>query len=240
MVSHEDVTDLRLVAQAKQREAVATIVAGVAHEFSSLLLAAAIQVHQAVPTGPGEAPAKAVDLIHQAQGLALALLDLYESPKASKTEAISLYPWLPDTVTRLSTALPQGIHVETEVEFDLPEVMAHRVGLEQLVRNLLINAANAMGDTGEIRVRASVSSVDGRAMVEVRVGDDGPGIPDALRPHIFEPGFSTTPRSYRTGLGLAIASRLVEQFGGSIFFEPNTPSGSTFVIRLLARDEENS
>ena len=77
-------------------------------------------------------------------------------------------------------------------------------------------------------------------MIEIRVSDDGPGIPEDLRARVFELGFSTKARSYRSGLGLAIAARLVEQFGGSIAYEPNTPKGSMFAIRLLACSEETN
>jgi len=71
-------------------------------------------------------------------------------------------------------------------------------------------------------------------MIELRFSDDGPGIPPDLRARVFEPGFTTRPRSYQSGLGLAIAARLLEQFEGSIAFEPNTPRGSTFIVRLRA------
>ncbi len=242
VISHQDVTAIRLAAGREaadqQRKAVAIIAAGVAHEFNSLLFAAALQLHRHLhgSTGGGEpSKAQAAELIQQAQSLASALLDLYSGPATGEIELLSLYPWLPETVARLATVLPSGISVSTEVEFDLPEVFGHALGLEQVLRNLLFNAANVLGDRGEIRVRATLASVDGRPMIEIRVSDDGPGIPESLRSRVFEPGFTTKTLSYRSGLGLAIATKLLEQFRGSLSYEPVTPTGSTFIVRLDAR-----
>ncbi len=247
VITHQDVTAVRvsasLEAAHRERETVAIIAAGVAHEFNSLLLAASIYIHQHASqgSGPGGAPvAKAIEMVQQAQRLAASLLNLYTESEAGGAEPMSLYPWLPETVVRLAAALPPGIHVATEVEFDLPEAMGHALGLEQVTRNLLINAANALGDRGEIRVSAKSATVDGRPVVEIRVSDDGPGIPESQRSQVFEPGFSTMPRSHRSGLGLTIAARLLEQFGGSIAYETNSPSGSTFVVRLCAHTGEHS
>ena len=109
---------------------------------------------------------------------------------------------------------------------------AHAFGLEQVVRNLLVNAACAMHERGTIRVSVARVRGAGRGFVEIRISDNGPGIPKSLRHRVFEPGFTTRARSHRSGLGLAIAARLVGQFGGTIGYKPNRPRGSSFMIRL--------
>ncbi|MBN8644547.1 MAG: PAS domain S-box protein [Planctomycetes bacterium] len=241
---HVDVTERKQAAElariAAEREAAATVAAGVAHEFNSLLYAASLHIKQDASHGPGPTDshaAKAIEVLREARVLAAALLDLYAGPEKGCAVAHSLYPWLPETVARLASALPPGVRVSTEVALDLPEVMTHPLGLEQVVRNLLMNAADAMSGEGHIHVSAEHATVDERAMVEVRVRDDGPGIPESLRARVFEPGFSTSTRSYRSGLGLAIAARLLEQFGASIAYESTQANGSTFVIRLIVRAE---
>lgn len=224
---------------ARVQQVVSTIAAGVAHEFNSLLMAAALQLHHHAHAcaKPEKLPmAKAQALIDQARFLAAAMLDLYSDDARHRNAPHSLYPWLPETVARLGVALPAGICVITEVEFDLPEVVGHPLALEQVLRNLLVNAANAMGETGEIRVRAASTSIEGRSMIEIRVSDNGPGVPAEDRAKLFDPGFSTSDRAYPSGLGLAIAARLRELFGGSIAYEPNTPRGSTFIVRLLVHE----
>lgn len=237
VVSHEDVTSQRMVAMSKQRETAAAVAASVAHEFSGLLFAISLAVDRSThpnPDSEGAPAALARDLIREAQVLSGSLLDLYASPDRAAPRPISLYPWLPETVSRLARAVPTGIKVTTDVEFDLPEAVAHALGLEQVLRNLLFNAVDALGEAGEVRVTATRAVVEDRDVVEVRVSDHGTGVPEELRARIFEPGFSTRPKSHRSGLGLSIAGHMLARFGGTIAYEPGSPRGSTFVIRLAA------
>jgi signal transduction histidine kinase len=81
--------------------------------------------------------------------------------------------------------------------------------------NLLANALDAVeARRGRVQVRVLGG---GRAAVEVRVSDDGEGIPEDLRERIFEPRFTTKPEGKGTGLGLHIARRLMARFGGSVY-----------------------
>ncbi len=101
--------------------------------------------------------------------------------------------------------------------------------LRQVFLNLLANAARA----GAHRVRIQTAA-DG-ARIHLRISDDGPGIPEAIRPRLFEP-FATT-RQDGNGLGLAVSRRIVERHGGSLALLPAGP-GATFRIEL-PRAEEN-
>jgi len=145
-----------------EREVVATIAAGVAHEFNSLLLATSIHMHQHadVCQVPGdETCAKAGELVKQAQGLAAAILDLFlMGPGTGDSEAIALTSWLPETVERLAATLARGVGVTTVVEPGVPDAMAHALGLEQVIRNILVNATHAMGERGNIRVSAGAGA----------------------------------------------------------------------------------
>jgi PAS domain S-box-containing protein len=106
--------------------------------------------------------------------------------------------------------------------------------LEQLklvILNLLINAAQAMGGRGTLRV--FVRAIPG--WHEVRIIDQGPGISPEARDHLFEPFFTTKHRG--TGLGLATARRILEGHRGSIALEASAGGGTTAVVRLPARQE---
>lgn len=239
VIMHQDVTAIRKAtaseAAAAQCELVATIAAGVAHEFNSLLLAASIQLHRHFPVGSGPrhaAAEKVALLLQQAKSLAGALLDLYSGPEERDPGPLPLRSWLPATIARLEIALPPGVRVRTRIPAGSPMACAHAFGLEQVVRNLLVNAACAMHERGTIRVSVARVRGAGRGFVEIRISDNGPGIPKSLRHRVFEPGFTTRARSHRSGLGLAIAARLVGQFGGTIGYKPNRPRGSSFMIRL--------
>jgi nitrogen fixation/metabolism regulation signal transduction histidine kinase len=112
---------------------------------------------------------------------------------------------------------------EVELEQEPGSVGAARVDeVKEVVVNLLENARNA----GARRVRVRV------APREIRVADDGVGIPPDLLPRIFEPRFSTTTSG--SGLGLAIVKRLVESWGGQIEVESAVGRGTTITVRLSA------
>lgn len=109
----------------------------------------------------------------------------------------------------------------------LPEVVGEAGALCQVVLNLLDNAWDAVGGKGHV-------SVTGRHVgerVQLRVSDDGPGIPAEAQPRIFEMLFTTKGAGKGTGLGLYISQQIVTGCGGSLRFE-TSPAGTTFVVDL--------
>lgn len=100
---------------------------------------------------------------------------------------------------------------------------------ERVLLNLFLNAAQAMRHGGVIEVRAHRTATG----IEIRVSDNGPGIPDEILPQIFEPHFST--KSSSSGLGLHIVRSLVCQNGGEVTAANRTPdAGAEFRIRVPA------
>lgn len=125
-----------------------------------------------------------------------------------------------------------GIALQVEV----PEALAvqcdgHR--LEQVLVNLMANAADAM--RGSAHKRITVSAFDTGVRVVVRVADSGPGIPPGLDERLFEPFFTTKPPGEGLGLGLVISSHIVREFGGALRSVPSS-SGAVFEFDL-ARGE---
>lgn len=100
--------------------------------------------------------------------------------------------------------------------------------LNQVVMNILGNAADAMPDGGTISVTTSSNEV----CDEIRICDTGPGIPEDLREKIFEPFFTTKPVGAGTGLGLAIAYSVVQAHSGSLTVETAPEGGACFVIGI--------
>jgi len=114
---------------------------------------------------------------------------------------------------------------------DLPLVRADAGQVQQVMLNLLINAADAMDGVGTIRI--GLRSLERGRWVEISVADDGPGIPEELRDKIFEPFFST--KAHRSnGLGLSICQGIIEQHGGRLEFETRDGEGTTFRVLLPA------
>ena len=117
---------------------------------------------------------------------------------------------------------------------DVPMLQSAAAGLHQVWMNLLDNAVDAAPQKGHITVKTWAEDGD----VCVAVIDDGAGIPEENRPHIFEPFFTSKAEGVGTGLGLSIAHKIVTaHFGGSIGFE-SAPGKTEFTVRLPKQPPE--
>jgi signal transduction histidine kinase len=124
--------------------------------------------------------------------------------------------------------------VETELG-DIPLVRCHMGEINQVVLNLLVNAAHAIADVqsndhkGRIGIRTAADGED----VVIAISDTGSGVPEEIRHRIFDPFFTTKDVDRGTGQGLAIArSVIAEKHGGTLSFTTEIGKGSTFTIRL--------
>ena len=111
---------------------------------------------------------------------------------------------------------------------DVPE---HVVG--EVVRGLLSNALEALTgrDDAAVWVRLEPYRTAG-AEVVIRIEDNGPGVPESIREHLFEPFISNSSGRERLGLGLFLAASLLDMYDGRIRYEPRTGGGASFVIEL--------
>jgi two-component system, NtrC family, nitrogen regulation sensor histidine kinase NtrY len=123
-----------------------------------------------------------------------------------------------------------GITVKRGLEPGLPPVLADPEAIRRALANLIDNAAEAMQGS-LLRVLGITSSLseDGTS-VEVAVCDTGHGLTDEIRERLFLPFYSTKHRG--TGLGLSIAAKIVQEHGGSIRAESNSPKGACFILRV--------
>ena len=126
---------------------------------------------------------------------------------------------------------------ELETDFgDIPVVHCHPGDINQVVLNLVLNAAHAINDLVEGTSKKGRITVRTRAIgdfVEISIGDTGDGIPEAVRGRIFEPFVTTKEVGRGTGQGLALSRGIVvEKLKGSLHFETETGKGTTFYIRL--------
>ena len=123
-----------------------------------------------------------------------------------------------------------GITVQWDLEPGLPTVLADPEAIRRALANLIDNAAEAMqGSLLRVLGLHSSLSEDGAA-VEVVVSDTGHGLTDEIRERLFLPFYSTKHRG--TGLGLSIAAKIVQEHGGSLRAEANSPKGARFLLRL--------
>jgi len=117
---------------------------------------------------------------------------------------------------------------------ELPAVRARGNEINQVILNILVNAAQAIAgqkrpEKGVIHIATGVRN----NLVRIELSDDGPGIPEEIRSRIFEPFFTTKDPGQGTGLGLSISYNIiVNKHGGKFYVDPKTGTGTTFVIEL--------
>ena len=148
-------------------------------------------------------------------------LMLFARPRPPKPVAMELGPLVQDAITMVRRD-PSAHAIEFSVEGVAVIAAVDPEMVRATVLNLLLNAAQAMGGKGRIRI--TIDRDDDRAAVAVR--DSGPGIPPDIRAQVFEPFFTTKARG--GGLGLPIAKRTAEMHGGSL--EDETESGEVVLL----------
>lgn len=137
----------------------------------------------------------------------------YSRPETELEEHVDVHVTIDDTIALLSHRLHD---IEVVREFgDLPEIVGRPSQLGQVWTNILVNAADALGESGRIEI---VTSSPNPHSIQVVVRDNGPGIDPEVLPRIFEPRFSTKKGTVRFGLGLGmgISRRIVEEHGGTL------------------------
>ena len=145
-------------------------------------------------------------------------------------EAVDLGELIEISVGRLEHALDK-VEVVLEVAEDLPAVEGDFVQLDQVVSNLVENAARHSPEGGRVTVRAEREAERGTVVISVL--DEGPGIPEAQRQEVLEP-FRSGDGSTSTGIGLAICRSVIEAHDGTIHVDDAPHGGACLVVRLPA------
>jgi signal transduction histidine kinase len=138
------------------------------------------------------------------------------------------------TLTILKNRVPPDVRIEVDVPSDL-EVTANAAGINQVLMNLVVNALDAIGSSGLIKISASVHGDS----IDLSVSDDGPGIPVEIQEKVFDPFFTTKDVGKGTGLGLHISRNEILKHGGSIGLSSSLGQGSNFTITLPMRPVED-
>jgi signal transduction histidine kinase len=129
-----------------------------------------------------------------------------------------------------------SIKIHAKLGADTPNILANRVQLQQVLMNLMLNAIEAMKDTGgELTIR-SRANPEGRLIVSI--SDTGIGLPAGRSEQIFDPFHTTKPQG--TGMGLTITRSIVESYGGRVWATVNQGAGATFHFTLPGETEAHA
>lgn len=157
----------------------------------------------------------------------------FSRPLEVKMEPVDLCSLLNRIISRWMPRLRKAsIRCHRNFPEDCPDVLADPRTFEQVVVNLISNAVQAMQDGGTLSFAISSVKTSHGDMVELKIGDTGPGIPKEVAERIFDPFFTT--KKDGTGLGLAISRRIIASHRGNIRVESYPGAGTVFLTQLPA------
>jgi nitrogen fixation/metabolism regulation signal transduction histidine kinase len=231
----EDTTELL---RAQRQLAWKEVAQRVAHEIKNPLTPIALsaeRIARHLDRGQAESPAvirKCSEVILGCVGTLRTLVDQFSALAqfpAPQPRACDLNQVASQALAMFSGRLDE-ITVQQKLEPGLPTVLADPEAIRRALANLIDNAAEAMQGS-LLRVLAVETRLsEDCGAVEVEVSDTGHGLTDEIRERLFLPFYSTKHRG--TGLGLSIAAKIVQEHGGSLRAEANSPKGARFLLRL--------
>jgi signal transduction histidine kinase/ActR/RegA family two-component response regulator len=241
--------------QTQRLESIGLLAGGVAHDFNNLLTGILGNSSMALDAVPRSSPARKMlsDVIEATQRAANLTRQLlaYAGKSRILSEPLDLSDLVNEIAVLLQSSIPSNVQLRSELQRRLPCVMGDAAQLQQLIMNLVINGAEAIGDiSGTVLVTTGAQEVDeiyieqnlqGDAIlpgryVTLEVHDSGSGMDLETKSRIFEPFFTT--RLTRRGLGLPAARSIVQAHKGAIRVYSAPGQGSTFKVLLPATDEE--
>jgi two-component system NtrC family sensor kinase len=214
--------------------------AGVAHELNSPLTGIVTFAHLMLKRMPPENKQDAEDLqviIEQAERCSKIIKGLLGFSRKTSAEKVfvNINTLTENTISMVrNQAKFHNIKFALNFDSSLPQIPTDPNQLQQVFINLLINAADAMNERGQVTVATRVTSdtASGKRYVEIEFTDTGPGIPEEHLGRVFEPFFTTKPVGKGTGLGLAVSYGIIKKHGGNIFVRSELGRGASFFVRL--------
>ncbi|MBN1570472.1 MAG: cache domain-containing protein [Acidobacteria bacterium] len=219
--------------QSEKLAGVGKLAAGVAHEINNPLTCVLTNTSLILSDLPPDDPRRedlqnVVDETLRCRKIVKGLLDFARQTKPQKQQ-LDINKVAEDVVTLVrNQASFQNIVIRTDLDSRTPTVFADADQMRQVVLNIILNAADAMPQGGEIRIRSLFDEKTNQAML--RISDTGPGISAEIQDKLFEPFFST--KKTGTGLGLAIAYGIMERHKGSLKIESTLGHGTTIIMAL--------
>jgi two-component system NtrC family sensor kinase len=227
----------KILIESHKLRAVGTLVAGVAHELNNPLnntMLTAGLLEEDYERLPDEEKLEMVqDIIKETERSKIIVRNLLDFARASeyKIVAMDLENLLENSIRLVHNRVKLAkIDLEMKLTPDLPPVHGDEQALQQVFINLILNAMDALPPRGKITVTDSKSSQAG--FIEIKVSDNGAGIPEHILPRIFDPFFTTKVKEKGTGLGLSVSQGIIHRLGGNITVESHIGRGTTFTVLL--------
>jgi len=229
----------RKLVQHEKLASIGRMAATIAHEIRNPLTSAKLNIQKVVEEE------RFAEAVKTHLGMSLEGIDqierfIKELLNFTRVPELSLESWPIEQIVEESlkvvadTLAEKGIVIEKSCAAGLPHVFVDADKMRQVFLNILRNAQEALEAGGRIHIACDAVEDGLQKKVRVRITDNGPGIPDKVRPNIFEPFFTTKPSGF--GLGLPNARKIVEQHNGTIHLVRKRGRGSSFVVLIPAEE----
>jgi two-component system, NtrC family, sensor kinase len=248
----------RHIIQSEKLASLGTLLSGVAHELNNPLsnISSSCQIlTEEIEDTDLEYKKELLSQIDEqtdrARNIVRSLLE-FSREKVFKKELLHLKSLFEETIRFVKGQIPTNIAITLDIPDKIP-IYADKQRIQQAFLNLIKNAIDAMGDTGDIQIKASRHSAIDKAgeeaeiynylkyhgkctleedTVDIMIKDNGPGIPQEILSKIFDPFFTTKDVGKGSGLGLFIVHEIIDEHDGCIAVDSKANEGTTILIRL--------
>ncbi|MCC6857819.1 MAG: PAS domain-containing protein [Bryobacterales bacterium] len=246
-----DLTDHKALAQrvheAQKLESIGLLAGGIAHDFNNLLVGILGNASLAAELLPPGSPAEEFSgqVVKAAESAARLTREMlaYSGKGRTALETLDLAELVRRVARLVQSSIPARASLRLDLTPDLPAIRAHTGQIQQLLMNVIINAAEALGEEpGLITVRlgsvslnrseAAACRLPAGRYVRLEVLDNGCGMDEATKARIFEPFFTT--KATGSGLGLSAVSGIVRAHGGTVEVSSTPGTGTSFVVLFPA------
>ena len=245
----------RELQETQKLESLGLLAGGVAHDFNNLLtgiIGNASLVYSELPADqPSRMRLREVVRAGERAAFLTRQMLAYAGKARFVTERIDLEELIREISALVQTSIPKSVELKLDLAANLPPIEADPAQIQQVVMNLVINGAEAIGENekGKVEIRTSHREIDARqaaeffgsnqsapgTFVELEVSDTGSGMDEATKARIFDPFFTT--KFTGRGLGLAAVRGIIKGHGGAIRVYSTPGHGSSFLILLPAQQQ---
>ena len=178
---------------------------------------------------------QSVEGLDRISGIVLAMRNVSHSGRDEKA-TVNVNEAIKNTITLTRNEWKHVAEIKTNFDETLPNVACHPGEFNQVILNMIVNAAHAVGDsiekTGQQKGLFEIITKKEKDRAEISIRDTGSGIPDEIIDKIFDPFFTTKEAGKGTGHGLAISNSVIKTYDGNIVIDSEPGKGTTFIITL--------